>query len=208
MENDIKIINKGFNQEIVLTLDGISKVIYNLENVDTDYYCNFIRDGNYIIIFTIRVVDSEDPAYMTKFNKVREVYDLEANETLNLSEDTLYRINDMYLTKSYFSIEVVLSLLTGRYFTSDKPKVAYFKNFITSFNENISNEEIKKYIIKCYPELTQFQNIKSLLLNRRKIIDVIKSNRLSFSPIKQDIKEFSSYYEERDKEFRKKYMNY
>jgi hypothetical protein len=208
MENDIKIINKGYSQEVVLTLDGISKVIYKLENVDTDYYCNFIRDGNYIIIFTSRVVDEEDPAYMTRFNKITAVYDLSTNETLELTEDTLYRIHDMYLTKTYFSIEIVLSLLTGRYFTLDKPKVAYFKNYITSFNENITDEEIRKYIISCYPELANFQNIKSLLLNRRKINDVLHQDRLSFRPIKQDIKEYSNFYEEKNKQFRKKYMSY
>jgi len=208
MENDIKIINNDYSQQIVLTQDGISKIIYQLSNVDANYYCNFKRDGNYIIIFTTRVVDDEDPIYMTKFNKIVSVYDLSINETLELTEDTLYRIHDMYLTKNYFSIEVVLSMLTGHYFTSDKPQVAYFRNYITSFNENITDDEIKNYIISCYPELANFKNIRSLLLNRRKINDALHQDRLSFRPIKQDIKTYSRFYEEKDKQFRKRYMSY
>lgn len=203
MEKDIKLINNIYSQDVVLTIDGISKVIYHHENSDSEYYCNFILDGNYIIVYTTRIVDYEDPAFMTKFKNAKLVYDLSTNETLNLSDDVLYRITDMYLMKKVFSIEVVLSLLTGHCFVNDKTQINYFRNYITNFNENITDEEIRSYLIECYPFLADLKNIKVLFLNRRKI----KSNSLSFHSMKQDIKEYNNYYAERDKQFRKKYMN-
>ena len=96
-------------------------------------------------------------------------------------------------------------ILTGKMFTYVKNMVNYFRNYLTSYNEDISLEEIRNYILKCYPRLNEFMNIKSYLLNERKIIDVFGQGYLSFYAMRQDIKLVDNIERNKTGNFDKKY---
>ena len=206
MENcKVEIISDNYCQSVYLTIDGVKKAIYETDSVSSEQYCNYFIDNNYIVIYTTRVVDEDDPYFMTEFRNIKAVYDLRTNELLNLENETKSRIADMYLTSRPFTFDVVLSLLTGKMFTYDKNMVNYFRNYLTSYNEDVSLEEIKNYILKCYPRLNEFMNIKSYLLNERKIIDVFGQGYLSFYAMRQDIKLVDNIERNKTGNFDKKY---
>jgi len=204
MEKNIEIVENNGKQEIVLTIDGISKTIYELDSYSDEHYCNFIEDGKYIIVFETRVVDSDDPYYKTSFRHAKAVYDLENNELLDLNEETKNRLYGMYLAKRCYSLKVVLTLLTGNNLTIDKDAVNEFYQYLTGNNDDITIDEVRNYILTCYPLLASFKDIKSYRLNKKKIEEAFNQKYLTFHSMKQDLREYNKFISGKLKELVKK----
>ena len=200
----IKIKNVNNRQEVSINIDGVDYLIFSLDDPSMDNYCGYIYDENYLLICQARIVDPDDLYNRHKLISVREVFDIKSNQLLDLDQETKYRLYDMYVSQKYFTIDVVISLLTNHNFCHDEAKIQYLYNFLSSFNENITYEDIQNYIMNCYPELASFKNIKSLLLNKNKIVNQVGYN-IPFKAMKQDIQLLDSYIREKNDLFVKKY---
>ena len=82
---------KDNTQELIIEKEGINKTIHSLTNANKNHFFNYIQDNNYIIIYHDRK-DQEGYHYVD----VRDVYDTNTNEYLDLMQSTYYKLKNMF----------------------------------------------------------------------------------------------------------------
>ena len=143
------VINENI-QEIKIEKDGIEKTIHTLTNYNKNHFCGYIVDKNYIFIFHDRR-DQEGYHYVD----VRSVYDINKDEELDLAQGTYAKLANMYIKKTSFSIDIVMSYLLNTA-CLDLKRRRYFYDYMSSYNPNVTKEEIKNEVIRQYPIIEKY----------------------------------------------------
>ena len=191
MNNKLITITSNLSLEIVK--DGSDTIIYLSESNDKRilyiYYPNkfnsFLYDDTYIVIYT-----------KDKYHKLNlEVaYNYQTKHLVNLSNNKLrYLLEYRFLLKQCFDLRVILSFINqiDLKLISSPNELINLKDFLTSGNSNITNQEIIEYILKNYPILKRYTNLTQPLYvtDYLKIIEDIGHESLYFHimPIKEQL---------------------
>ena len=191
MNNKLITITSNLSLEIVK--DGSDTIIYLSESNDKRilyiYYPNkfnsFLYDDTYIVIYT-----------KDKYHKLNlEVaYNYKTKRLVNLSNNKLrYLLEYRFLLKQCFDLRVILSFINqiDLKLISSPNELINLKDFLTSGNSNITNQEIIEYILKNYPILKRYTNLTQPLYvtDYLKIIEDIGHESLYFHimPIKEQL---------------------
>lgn len=191
MNNKLITITSNLSLEIVK--DGSDTIIYLSESNDKRilyiYYPNkfnsFLYDDTYIVIYT-----------KDKYHKLNlEVaYNYQTKHLVNLSNNKLrYLLEYHFLLKQCFDLRIILSFINqiDLKLISSPNELINLKDFLTSGNSNITNQEIIEYILKNYPILKRYTNLTQPLYvtDYLKIIEDIGHESLYFHimPIKEQL---------------------
>lgn len=191
MNNKLITITSNLSLEIVK--DGSDTIIYLSESNDKRilyiYYPNkfnsFLYDDTYIVIYT-----------KDKYHKLNlEVaYNYQTKHLVNLSNNKLrYLLEYHFLLKQCFDLRIILSFINqiNLKLISSPNELINLKDFLTSGNSNITNQEIIEYILKNYPILKRYTNLTQPLYvtDYLKIIEDIGHESLYFHimPIKEQL---------------------
>ena len=160
-ENRVKEMNKiGVN--IFTNWDSIDCFLTNEESRSYIYFCSLERDSkrgenlrmneHYVIKY------SEE--FATQDIKIEKAYDIESEEILDLSNEKLHEgIKNMFFETREFHTSTVLQAINEKELEIvDDGEVEEFISYLTMENDDISNEEIKDYILSCYPKLRAYSN--------------------------------------------------
>ena len=197
---DIKMIMNNDVQELIIEKDGISKTIHTLPRANKNHFFRYIQDMNYIIIYHDRR-DQEGYHYVD----VRSVYDLNIDEELDLTQSTYHRLNNMYVKKTSFSIETVMSYLLNTASLDIKGK-RYFYDFMSSYNPNITKEEIRSEVINQYPVIEKYLNPMIYIFNKKKLERELNGCFIQLFAVKQNIYELDRIERAKKDKLDKKYI--
>lgn len=145
---------------------------------------SFKYDENYVVILSKYTYS--DYAY------VEAAYSIKEKELLFLDDYELsYNLDYMYALKEDFSLGYILELINDNYlgFYDDNVLEDSIIFYLTSGNFNITKEEVRKYVLECYPKLKKYTNLPCNLNAKDYsfIIDEIGKITLSFYKMPQTL---------------------
>lgn len=179
-------INKKRNRTIIsLVKDGEKTLLSDLKTNDY-FWSNIVFDENYIIVYSRGCIVNQIPL------TIECAYNINTDEILDTKEDKklAVELEYMYISKYSFEVGAVLSVINDQELNiTDEDEIEHITRYLTNGNENISREEIKDYILRCYPNLQKYTNLNSTMtvLEYRNIVEEIGQRYLAFHKIPQQI---------------------
>lgn len=124
---------------------------------------------------------------------IEAAYNIKNKSTVNLeNKKTKVLLEYMFVSKRGFDIATVLSFINNRDLgITEKDEVEDFIYCLTSGNKDITYNEILDYVLKAYPELTKYMNIKEKMsvIEYREIVEEFDTNILRFHIMPQVVEE-------------------
>ena len=129
---------------------------------------------------------------------IEAAYNIKNRSTVNLENKKIKVLLEyMFISKKGFDIATVLSFINNIDLgVTEKEEVEDFIYYLTSGNKDINYNEILDYVLKTYPELTKYMNIKEKMsvIEYRQIVEEIGTNILRFHIMPQVVEELPNCY--------------
>lgn len=192
MINTIKIndelyveLNQKNNETIISIIKNNLKIVLSKTKTDCTFSTNFVYDKNYIVIYSKGSSINDIPL------SIEVVYDIKRNITIDLSNNNIKNIfQNMFIYKRGFNLVDILSSLNTFYIDTDDDDDVHnnFRTYITSNNQNISDEEFINYVISNYPKLKKYIGLGVIPYSiYSKIEDDFGTDTLWFNIMPQDV---------------------
>ena len=191
MEKYEKSISNGLsvikNEEVLSTIsvkDGNKTTIISSEKLITsDYWHRWASNDYYVVTYTRGCMANQLPLI------VRGAYDIKRHKLIDVSDPKVSEaLEFMLITMKGFGLDEVLTLINE----NELELIEYDKrdrlsNYLTSGNDNISYEDIVEYILKEYPDLSNYRNLKSLSVAEYRKIEGSTEGWFWFHCMPQDL---------------------
>lgn len=174
-------------------------IIYNMlnSNIDLKHLNNYFN----------QICTDEEYYITTDYNEeIVALYSIKNHRFLDISNEKLINLYKyMFYSGKKFELAYILSLINEndlRIINEDEKN--YLSNYLNSGNKNISRKEIVDYILKGFPNLEKYTNLKEGLsvLEYRNIAKDIGEMVIKLRAIRQDLD-----FIERDDELKKEFGN-
>ena len=174
---------------IFTVIDGDQEIVLAKVNTLGIAHCGCRNDDNYIVCYSRGNMLA--PAPLT----IEGAYSIRNKKLLNMNNTRLkVMLEYMYIVSNSYELANVLTEINnndlGLLLDDEKDDL---RTYLTSGNESISEEEVIKYILEKYPELSKYTNLKKRLSVaeyrelQQKIDDELGSTYFSFHPMSQDL---------------------
>lgn len=180
----VEIIEKR-KRTIVSIYDKSGK--HTLTDIETnDYFVSkVVFDENYMIVYSRGCPVNEIPL------NIEAAYDIKEKRVLDLSDEKLKVLLEyMFICTKDFELTNVLAFINAEDLKIlDEEEKDDLKRILTSGNSKISDEEVTKYLLKTYPKLTRYRNLKGPLsvIEYKKIEKEIGENTFKFHLMPQSL---------------------
>lgn len=193
MKRNIKISEDLIVQEakrksrvVTSVIRGDKKTILTNIKVNDYFWSKFIFDENYIVVYSRGCIANNIPL------NIEAAYDIKENRMLDLSDKKLKVILEyMFISRRGFYLTDVLTFINKDDLKIlDEESKGNLKRVLTSGNSKISDEEVIKYILREYPVLKKYRNLKGPLnvIEYKKIEDAIGQTIFKFHLMPQSLK--------------------
>ena len=150
---------KNENNTRISVIDGDIEVL--LSDVETDdfYFSRWINDENYIVAYSRgsmvnQMPLSNDGAYSITNKKLLDL----------TNEKTKKLLEFMVVCKRGFSLfQILAEINLNDLGLLSKREQKELENYFTSGNRNIDQEEVREYILRVYPQLKKYAELKDKL---------------------------------------------
>lgn len=178
--------NKTKNRTILTLRRSDKDIVLSNLKIDEFFWSGFLYDENYIIVFSRGCMVNQIPltiecAYNIKTNTLIDV-----KNNRQLCSD----LEQMYIDKTSFELYMILPLINKNNLNiAYQEEIDKVKNYLTNGNIDISDEEIKEYILRCYPSLSNYTNLDANLnlIQYRNIVEELGRRYISLHKIPQII---------------------
>lgn len=185
--DDIFVEKEKKRKKTVITLvkDGKKDILSELKT-DDYFWSDVIFDENYVIVFSRGCMVNQIPL------TIECAYNIKTDTIINTKEDMKLNLElqYMYLGKYSFEVGAVLSVINDNKLNiAYQDEIEHIKLYLTNGNDDISDEEIKEYILGCYPSLRTYTNLSSNIsvLQYRDIVEEIGRKYISLHKMPQII---------------------
>ena len=155
--------------------------IFNNNTREKIEFCELITNNNYFEDVTF------NEYYIIAFKEIingnidiLNAYDIELNEIIDLSNEKLkIALNNMFFNKKEVETPILLQAINKENLgIVTEQEISDFKSFITLDNPNITDEEIREYILKYNNDLEKYKTIDKTLtvLEYRQIMNNLSSS--------------------------------
>lgn len=193
MKREIKIINNLKVEENKKRKRTITSVIENgerkiLTDIETDdyFWSKVIFDENYIVVYSRGCMVNQIPL------NVEAAYDIKEKRMLDLSNKKLKVILEyMFISTRGFELTDILTFINNDDLKIlDEETKDDLKRILTCGNNKITDEEVVNYILKKYPILLNYKNLRGPLsvIDYKKIEEEIGHEIFRFHLMPQSLK--------------------
>ena len=161
INKEISIIKDKKRKRTIISLvkDGNETVLSDLKT-DEFFWSNILYDENYIIVYSRGCMVNQIPLTIECAYNIKTDTILNTKENMKLNLELQY----MFMEKYAFDLGVVLEVINDNNLgIAYLDEIEHIKLYLTNGNENITDSEIKEYILKCYPMLSEYTNLKANL---------------------------------------------
>ena len=178
--------NKKIRRTITSVIDnGERKVLADIKTNDY-FWSKIVYDENYIVVYSRGCMINQIPL------NIEAAYDIKEKRMLDLSNKKLKVLLEyMFISKIGFELNEVLQFInTEDLKILDEELKGDIKRRLTSANNKISDEEVLEYILKNYPILSNYRNLKGPLtvIEYKNIEDEIGKDFFRFHIMPQSLK--------------------
>lgn len=177
---------KRKNRVVTSIIRGDKKTILTNIKVNDYFWSKFVFDENYIVVYSRGCMVNNIPL------NIEAAYDIKEKRVLDLSNKKIKIILEyMFISRRGFYLTDVLTFINKEDLKIlDEESKGDLKRILTSGNSKISDEEVIKYILKEYPVLKKYRNLKGPLnvIEYKKIEDAIGQNFFKFHLMPQSLK--------------------
>jgi len=147
------------NRTIISLIDGDEETL--LLDVMTDQFFSggWVSDENYIVAYSIGCMLNQIPP------TIESAYSIKDKKFLNVSNEKIKSLlENMLIYKKRFNLDKVLTAINksdlGILLDREKNDLV---DYLTSGNKNLSRDMVVEYILKKYPKLREYTNLKGNL---------------------------------------------
>lgn len=182
----VKVENTNRKTTVYICENGNNKLLAQVKT--GDYVWAYVTcDNNYVVVYSRGCMINQVPL------NIEAAYNIKNKSTVNLeNKKTKVLLEYMFVSKRGFDIATVLSFINNRDLgITEKDEVEDFIYCLTSGNKDITYNEILDYVLKAYPELTKYMNIKEKMsvIEYREIVEEFDTNILRFHIMPQVVEE-------------------
>lgn len=193
MKREIKITNNLKVEENKKRKRTITSVIENgerkiLTDIETDdyFWSKVIFDENYVVVYSRGCMVNQIPL------NVEAAYDIKEKRMLDLSNKKLKVILEyMFISTRGFELTDILTFINNEDLgILDEESKEDLKRILTCGNNKITDEEVVNYILKKYPILMNYRNLRGPLtvIEYKKIEEEIGQEIFRFHLMPQSLK--------------------
>ena len=158
-----------------------------LTNIKTNdyFWCKCAYDENYIVVYSRGCMVNQIPL------NIESAYDIKNDKFINLKSKNIKTILEyMFISKKSFDLAVILSVINFVDSNMATPQeIDNFIKYLTFGNKKINLNDIKLYILNCYPSLKEYTNLKFpiSIFKYRKLLDEIERDTFWFHIMPQNL---------------------
>lgn len=178
--------DKRKKRTIITLIKDDEKIILSDLKTDEFFWSNILYDENYIIVYSRGCMVNQIPLTIECAYNIKTDNVINTKENMKLNLELQY----MYMEKRAFEVGVVLSMINDIDLNISYPdEIEDIKLYLTNGNLDITDGEIKDYILKCFPELNKYTNLNSniTVLQYRDIQEELDRKYFSFHKMPQII---------------------
>lgn len=182
----VKIEKTNRKATVYICENGNKKLLAQVKT--GDYVWAYVTgDNNYVVVYSRGCMINQIPL------NIEAAYNIKNKSTVNLENKKVKVLLEyMFISKRSFDIATVLSFINNRDLgVCEEDEVDDFIYYLTSGNKDITYNEILDYVLKIYPELTKYMNIKEKMsvIEYREIVEEFDTNILRFQIMPQIVEE-------------------
>ena len=163
----IKSIDGLKRTKVFVNHNGNKILLADVEKITERFWIRTVNDKNYIVVYSRGDMSNQIPIY------IEGAYNIKNKSIVDLSNNAIRVLLDyMLIVKKGFHISTILEYINDCSFGIVKDdEIEDFVRYLTYGNNEISREEIIKYILDNYPELEKTMNCT----NKLNFIDYLNS---------------------------------
>ncbi len=180
--------NKKRNRTIITLIKGSEKIVLSNLKTDEFFWSDVKYDENYVIVYSRGCMVNQIPLVVECAYNIKTDTIIDTRENRKLGLELEY----MYIGKYSFEVGTVLSIINdNRLDIAYEDEIEHLKLYLTNGNDSITDEEIKNYILSCYPMLKKYTNLDSSItvLQYRDLVEEIGRRYISLHKMPQIIDE-------------------
>lgn len=178
--------NKKRKRTIITLIKDDEKIVLSDLKTDDFFWSDVVYDENYVIVYSRGCMVNQIPLV------VECAYNIKTDTIIDTKKDRKLglELEYMYIGKYSFEVGTVLSVINeNKLNIAYSDEIDHIKLYLTNGNTDISDEEIKNYILSCYPELEKYTNLSDdiTVLQYRDIVEELGRKYISLHKMPQII---------------------
>lgn len=168
----VAVEKKNRKNKTVITLirDDKRTVLSELETWD-GFSCNLVYNKNYVVVYSRGTMINQIPL------NIEAVYSVKEDKFLNMNNKWLKVLFEyMFISRCSFDLAQVLTAINdNKLGLVEEEKENELIDYLTYKSEKVDKQDVKKYILACYPELKAYTNLSGpmTVIEYKKIDDGI-----------------------------------
>ena len=133
--------------EIAVLVNGERTVLANLKTSDY-FWLKYEKNDRYIVVYSRGCMANQIPL------KVEAVYDIKNQKVVEVTKANKVIFEYMVLARKRFDLATVIEYINDSLLNiASAEETQDFHRYLTAGNEKITREQVKEYIMSCYPIL-------------------------------------------------------
>lgn len=177
---------------IITVLDGDKEVVLSNQETNEYYWTRAVFDDNYIVVYFRGCMENQMPL------SIVAAYSIQERRVLDITNARMREyLEYMLISKKCFGLAKVLSEINDKdlQLINDNQKTQLI-DYLTCNNPNITHKEVVSYILKEYPKLQKYTNLKKIdtLTKYTEIQNDLQQEYFFFHAMPQDINYLEKKY--------------
>ncbi len=157
---------------ISVIVDGTKTVLADMKTSDY-FWLKYEYNDRYIVVYSRGCMVNQIPL------KVEAAYDIKNEKVVEIKRRNQVVLEYMLIGKKHFEIGTILEFINDNVLNiASAEETEDFKRYLTAENPNITREQVKEYIISCYPVLAAYCDYDYIItvMEYRALLDKLGNN--------------------------------
>lgn len=157
---------------ISVIVDGVKTVLADMKTSDY-FWLKYEHNDRYIVVYSRGCMVNQIPL------KVEAAYDIKNEKVVEIKRKNQVILEYMLIGKEHFEIGTILEFINDCVLNiASEEETEDFKRYLTAENPNITREQVKEYVISCYPVLAAYCDYDCIItvMEYRELLDKLGNN--------------------------------